>query len=117
MGNIRRKVMSASLSKDLRTKHGVRSLPIRKDDEVQIVRGKFAKEAVAKVTSVYRRRYCIYVERIVKEKTNGAQVPVPIHPSNVQITKLKLDKDRKSLLERKKAGRSAGGDKGKGKYS
>jgi large subunit ribosomal protein L26e len=76
-----------------------------------------AKEAVAKVTTVYRRRYCIHVDRIIKEKTNGAQVPVPIHPSKVQITKLKLDKDRKALIERKKAGRSAGGDKGKGKYS
>merc|ERR550537_2055290 len=96
--HIRRKVMTASLSKDLRTKHGVRSLPIRKDDEVQIVRGKHAKEAVAKVTSVYRRRYCIHVDRIIKEKTNGAQVPVPIHPSKVQITKLKLDKDRKALI-------------------
>merc|ERR1712205_67905 len=83
--HIRRKVMTASLSKDLRTKHGVRSLPIRKDDEVQIVRGK-------------------HVDRIIKEKTNGAQVPVPIHPSKVQITKLKLDKDRKALIERKKAG-------------
>jgi large subunit ribosomal protein L26e len=80
----------------------VRSLPIRKDDEVQIVRGKHAKEAVAKVTSVYRRRYCIHVDRIIKEKTNGAQVPVPIHPSKVQITKLKLDKDRKNLIDRKK---------------
>lgn len=80
----------------------MRSLPIRKDDEVQIVRGKHAKEAVAKVTSVYRRRYCIHVDRIIKEKTNGAQVPVPIHPSKVQITKLKLDKDRKNLIERKK---------------
>lgn len=95
----------------------VRSLPIRKDDEVQIVRGKHAKEAVAKVTSVYRRRYCIHVDRIIKEKTNGAQVQVPIHPSKVQITKLKLDKDRKALIERKKAGRSVGGDKGKGKFS
>ena len=80
----------------------MRSLPIRKDDEVQIVRGKHAKEAVAKVTSVYRRRYCIHVDRIIKEKTNGAQVPVPIHPSKVQITKLKLDKDRKNLIDRKK---------------
>merc|ERR1712216_711066 len=114
--HIRRKVMTASLSKDLRTKHGVRSLPIRKDDEVQIVRGKHAKEAVAKVTSVYRRRYCIHVDRIIKEKTS-AQVQVPIHPSKVQITKLKLDKDRKALIERKKAGRSVGGDKGKGKFS
>ena len=42
---------------------------------------------------MYRRRYCIHVDRIIKEKTNGAQVPVPIHPSKVQITKLKLDKD------------------------
>jgi len=95
----------------------VRSLPIRKDDEIQIVRGKHAKEAVAKVTSVYRRRYCIHVDRIIKEKTNGAQVQVPIHPSKVQITKLKLDKDRKALIERKRLGRAGGSDKGKGKFS
>ena len=33
--------MSASLSKDLRKKHGVRSMPVRKDDEVSIVKGSF----------------------------------------------------------------------------
>ncbi len=31
--------MSAHLSKDLRIKHKARSMPIRKDDEVTIVRG------------------------------------------------------------------------------
>jgi large subunit ribosomal protein L26e len=30
--HLRHRIMSASLSKDLRKKHGVRSLPIRKDD-------------------------------------------------------------------------------------
>merc|ERR1711862_993325 len=35
----RRIIMSASLSKDLRKKYGVRSVPIRKDDEVLVVRG------------------------------------------------------------------------------
>jgi len=45
----------------------------------------------------------------------GATVNVGIHPSKVVITKLKLDKDRKALLERKGKGRGA--DKGKGKYS
>ncbi len=35
----RRVLMSAPLSKELRAKYGKRSLPIRKDDEVQIVRG------------------------------------------------------------------------------
>ena len=28
--------MSAPLSKELRTKYGVRSMPVRKDDEVQV---------------------------------------------------------------------------------
>jgi len=32
--------MSSTLSKDLRKKHGVRSMPVRKDDEVIINRGK-----------------------------------------------------------------------------
>lgn len=30
--HIRHRIMSASLSKDLRKKHGIRSLPVRKDD-------------------------------------------------------------------------------------
>merc|ERR1712244_25385 len=37
--HIRRKIMSAPLSKELRAKYNVRSMPIRKDDEVQVVRG------------------------------------------------------------------------------
>lgn len=34
--HIRRKLMSAPLSKELRQKYNVRSMPIRKDDEVQV---------------------------------------------------------------------------------
>jgi large subunit ribosomal protein L26e len=33
--------MSAPLSKELRATHGARSIPVRKDDEVLIVRGKY----------------------------------------------------------------------------
>ncbi len=32
----------------------------------------------------------------------GATVNIPVHPSNVVITKLKLDKARKQILERRK---------------
>ena len=32
----------------------------------------------------------------------GTQVQIPIHPSKCLVTQLKLDKDRKALLERKK---------------
>lgn len=84
----------------------VRSIPIRKDDEVTIVRGS-NKDKEGKVTSVYRLKYVIHVERVTREKTSGQSVPLGIHPSNVVITKLKLDKDRESILERIKVGREA----------
>lgn len=117
--------MSAPLSKELREKYNVRdslrhqslnpiemltirlqvrSMPIRKDDEVTIVRGS-NKDKEGKVTSVYRLKYVIHVERVTRDKANGASVPIGIHPSNVVITKLKLDKDRENILERIKAGR------------
>jgi ribosomal protein L24 len=52
--------------------------------------------------SVYSsRKYVIHVERINREKNNGATVALGIHPSNVVITKLHLDPDRKALLDRK----------------
>lgn len=37
--SLRYKLMSASLSSELREKHGVRSLPVRREDTVLIVRG------------------------------------------------------------------------------
>ncbi|KKY37282.1 putative 60s ribosomal protein l26 [Diaporthe ampelina] len=109
--SVRRNIMSAPLSKELREKYNVRSIPIRKDDEVQIVRGS-NKDKEGKVTSVYRLKYVIHIERVTREKVSGQSVPLGIHPSNVVITKLKLDKDRESILERIKAGREAG-SKGK----
>jgi len=110
--SVRRKLMSAPLSKDLQKKYHVRALPIRKDDEVSIVRGTF-KNRDGKVTQVYRRKFIIHVERISREKNNGATVNLGIHPSKVVITKLHLDPDRKSLLERKNRSKLTEKDKGK----
>ncbi|KAH8803757.1 putative 60S ribosomal protein L26-2 [Hyaloscypha sp. PMI_1271] len=102
--SVRRTIMSAPLSKELREKYNVRSIPIRKDDEVLVVRGS-NKGREGKITSVYRLKYIVHIERVVKEKSNGQSVPIGVHPSKVVITKLKLDKDRESILERIKAGR------------
>ena len=49
--------MSAPLSKDLRAKHNVRSIPIRKDDEVVITKGHYKGQPAAKVTAVSWRVY------------------------------------------------------------
>jgi hypothetical protein len=46
--------------------------------------------------------------------TAGATVQVGVDPSKCMITKLKLDKDRKKILERKS---KASADKGKGKFT
>ncbi|KAE8453166.1 60S ribosomal protein L26A [Mollisiaceae sp. DMI_Dod_QoI] len=102
--SVRRTIMSAPLSKELREKYNVRSIPIRKDDEVLVVRGS-NKGREGKITSVYRLKYIVHIERVVKEKSSGQSVPIGVHPSKVVITKLKLDKDRESILERIKAGR------------
>merc|ERR1712228_608914 len=112
--HIRRKLMSAPLSKDLRQKYGVRSMPIRKDDEVQVVRGQYKGQQVGKVVQCYRKKFVVYIERIQREKASGASVYVGIHPSKVCIVKLKMDKGRKEILERRAKGRrDAKGEKGK----
>ncbi|WP_411016669.1 50S ribosomal protein L24, partial [Salmonella sp. s51944] len=115
--HIRRKLMSSSLSKDLRQKYKVRTIPVRKDDEVQVVRGHYKGQQTGKVVQVYRKKFVIYIERINREKANGTQVFVGIHPSNCVITRLKIDRDRKRILERKAAGRKLSEDKMKGKHT
>lgn len=111
--HLRYKLMSANLSKDLRDKYNVKSLPIRRDDEVMVVRGNY-KDSKGKVNTVYRKRWCIYIDKVTETKQNGASIKIPIDASNVVITKLKLTPDRQNLIDRKSAGR---GDKGKGKYT
>ncbi|KAJ1789375.1 60S ribosomal protein L26A [Coemansia sp. RSA 2399] len=104
--HIRRRLMSAGLSKDLRKKYDARSIPVVKGDEVVVVRGQH-KGREGKVSAVYRKKWVIHIERVDREKVNGSTVPVPIHPSNVAITSLKLTKDREAILKRKAAGRQA----------
>jgi large subunit ribosomal protein L26e len=106
--------MSAALSTELKAKYHVRSMPVRKDDEVSVVRGTY-KGREGKVMQCYRKKWVIHVERITREKASGATVQVGIHPSKCVITKLKLDKDRKAILERKS--KEAKSDKGKGKFT
>jgi len=50
---------------------------------------------------VHRRKYRIFIDNIQRDKVNGATVKVPIHYSNVIITKLKLDNYRQKLIKKK----------------
>lgn len=57
----------------------VNAVPIRRDDEVQVVRGSF-KGRDGKVVQVYRRKWTIYIERITREKVNGTGPRLPPRP-------------------------------------
>ncbi|ELW56016.1 60S ribosomal protein L26 [Tupaia chinensis] len=78
--HIRRKIMSSPLSKELRQKYNVRSMPLR-EDEVQVVRGHYKGQHIGKVVQVYRKKYVTYTERVQWEKANGTAVHVGIRPS------------------------------------
>ena len=47
------------------------------------MRGHYKGQQVGKVVQVYRKKYVIHIERIQREKANGATVPVGIHASKV----------------------------------
>jgi len=71
--------------------------------------------SLPQVIQCYRKKWVIHIERITREKASGATVQVGIHPSKCVITKLKLDKDRKAILDRKNSETKT--DKGKGKFT
>ena len=111
--HLKRKLMSSHLSKELRAKYHVRSMPIRKDDEVVVMRGKHKSEK-AKVTQVYRKKWTVFLEKKTREKQSGQSVNIPFHPSRLMITSLKLDKDRLNALGRRnKEAKEKGKVKGK----
>ena len=45
-------------------------MPVRKGDEVTVVRGTY-KSREGKVVTCYRKKYVIHIERLVREKRNG----------------------------------------------
>ncbi len=98
--HIRQKLVSAALSKELRNQYGKRNIPVRTGDEVKIMRGEF-KGREGKVVKVDLKKLRVYVDCAVRKKSTGEEVRVPVHPSNVIITKLNLeDKKRQKIFER-----------------
>lgn len=97
----RRKMMAAHLSKELREKFKRRSLPIRRGDEIEIMRGKF-KGRKGKIARLDTKFYQVFIEGVMIKRTDGTERQAPLHASNLKITNLNLsDKKRIKMLERK----------------
>ena len=93
--HIRRKLVSANLSKELKKKHARKSFPVKKGDGVKVMRGEFKKKT-GKVESVDLTKLKIAIAGISRIKKDGSKVSVYFHPSNLQITELDLS-DKKRL--------------------
>jgi large subunit ribosomal protein L24 len=91
--HIKRKFLASNLTKELRTKHGIRSIEVRKGDNVKINVGEFRKQS-GKVAGVDIKKSRITIEGIQRKKKDGTKINVYFHPSNVQITSLVEDKRR-----------------------
>ena len=101
--HIRRKLMSANLSKTLKQSHGKKNFPLRKDDKVKIMKGEFKKKT-GKIESVDLKRLRTTIEGINRTKKDGTKIKVYFSPSNLQIQELNLeDKKRRIAIERGKS--------------
>lgn len=97
--HLKGKAMSSTLSKELRKKHGKRSIRARKGDEVKVMRGKF-KGKQGKVDIVNLSKMKVSIEGIQNSKKDGTKVNMWFHPSNLMIVSLNLD-DQKRLKRKK----------------
>ena len=92
--HIKHKFLSAHLSKELRAKHKIRSLPVRVGDEVLVMRGAFATKK-GKIAKVNLKKSRVTVEGITRKKIDGSKLNVYLDPSKLQIISLKLDDARR----------------------
>jgi large subunit ribosomal protein L24 len=97
----RHKMMAAPLSTELAASKGAKTMPVRKGDTIRIMRGD-NKGFEGKVSRVDLKAYRIYIEGLTREKVDGTNIFLPVHPSKVQIRNLTLDDNRrKAILQRK----------------
>jgi large subunit ribosomal protein L24 len=90
----RHKQVRATLSDDLREEYGQRNVRVNAGDTVEVLRGDHAGEE-GEVLDVDLTDAVINVEDVTIEKTDGEEVPRPLDTSNVRVTELNLDDDRR----------------------
>ncbi|MGB9635562.1 MAG: 50S ribosomal protein L24 [Candidatus Micrarchaeia archaeon] len=86
----RQDMVCAHLSKELRKSIGKRTLRVKKGYVVKVLRGS-NKGKEGKITRVSLNTLKVYIEGITRKKSDGKEVPLPIDPSNVVITRLSTE--------------------------
>jgi len=104
--HLKRNSLAGHLSKELRKKTGRRNSTLRKGDTVKVLRGKHrGKEG--KITKVNYKKGLVFIEKILRKKADGTEIPVGVHASKVVVLDLYMDdakrfKKRNTVKEKKK---------------
>lgn len=102
--------MSSTLSKELNDVLGIKSLPIHKGDKVRVMRGgKNHKGMEGTVEAVYRKKWAVHIDTAKREKKNGQVISIPFAASNLALVSLAMTKDRKELIDKKRASKGVSG--------
>jgi large subunit ribosomal protein L24 len=84
----------ATLSDDLREEYGQRNVRVNAGDTVEVMRGDFAGDE-GEVLKVDLRDGVVHVEDVTIESADGEEVPRPLDASNLRVTDLDLEDDRR----------------------
>ena len=90
----KQKQVRATLSSDLREEYGQRSVRVNAGDTVEVLRGDYAGEE-AEVAAVNLADATVEVEDVTVEAADGEEVLRPVDASNLRVTDLDLDDDRR----------------------
>ena len=102
--NIKRKMLSVHLSKELREQYKTRNIAIRKGDTVLIMRGKF-KGTEGKIDKVYTKQLVVSVDSAKNTTKKGNKVPLKIRPSALLIKDINIS-DNKRMEKLKRYGKT-----------
>jgi len=92
--HIKRKLISAHLSKELRQKYKRRAFAVRKGDTVKVMVGEFAGKS-GKISIVDLMKMKVMIEGLQITKRDGSKANAPFNASNLMITELALDDKRR----------------------
>ena len=90
----RQKQVRATLADDLREEYGRRSVRVVAGDTVEVLRGDHAGEE-GEVLGVDLKDATVIVEGVAVEAADGEEVPRSLDASNLRVTDLDLEDDRR----------------------
>ena len=92
--HVKGKNLRAHMSEELIKEHNIKTLRVIEGDTVKVLRGDHAGTE-GKVREVNVKHEAVTVDGVSEVKADGKEVPRQIHASNLLITKLNLDDERR----------------------